>query len=67
MSQAIIDARSTAEHVSLKWNAGIGLLSSRLLNLGFDGLRYENRQESGVSFVNFRSNQVWQLGKAMHD
>lgn len=67
MSQAIIKARTTTEHVSLKWNSGMSLLSSRLLNLGYDGLRYSNRQESGVSFVNFRSNQVWQLGKAMHD
>lgn len=65
--QATINARSTEEHTSLKWHAGMDILAPRLELRGYDGLRYQNRQEGGVSLVNFHTRQVWQLGKPNHN
>ncbi len=67
MGRAIIDARDSAQHVAKKWAAGMNVLAPRLMQLGYDGLRYENLQEGGTSFVNFRTDQVWQVGKLGHD
>jgi hypothetical protein len=67
MGKAIANARSPAEHVEFKWKAGMNMLSPRLATYNFDGLKYDNTLESGISFVNFRSDQVWQVGKPSHD
>lgn len=67
ISAAISKPGTMTDHVARKWNAGMGHLAPKLVAMGYDGLRYENRQEGGVSFVNFASNQVWQSGKVQHD
>lgn len=67
MGQATMGPFAPAEHTSRKWNAGMGVLAPRLAVLGYDGLRYNNTREGDVSFVNFRSDQIWQLGKVHHD
>jgi hypothetical protein len=60
-------ASSPEEHRVRKWNAGMELLAPRLMTLGYDGFIYDNEQETGRSYVNFRADQVWQVGKTSHD
>jgi hypothetical protein len=67
ISAAVSKPGTMTEHVARKWNVGMGHLAPQLLAMGYDGLRYKNRQEGGVSFVNFASKQVWQSGKVQHD
>jgi len=53
------EGQDQAEHNRLKWENTATAVSKVLSRLGFDGLKYDNTEEGGVSWVPFRSDQIW--------